>query len=441
MAPAHVTASFAGDPLAEDGLGRVPAGQALRRAGHGLFWLLIVLIGFDLVEPAPYDFVAAPVILLWLALGLRLSRHAVLFVALLLLYRLGVFLAVVPHLDQRVSVMWTVTSVYLMMTGIFFVMFFSDETLRRIELALQAYVVSCFVTASAGIIGYFGIAGTADLFTRLGRASGTFEDPNVFGSFLIPGALYLSRRLITGEGRRPVRALLTLPVLLTGIFLSFSRGAWITTLLAGCVLLAIAFATAPTERVRRRIALVGVTTAVVGAMALGWLLSLDAVGGMFEERAQIVQDYDSGVTGRFGNQLRAIPMLLELPNGFGPLRYRFAFGFDPHNSFISGFANGGWITGFAFIGMMLVTTVVGFRSSIRPSPYQRHAQIVFAAQITLLIQSFQIDIDHWRHVYLIWGMIWGLHVARMRWSAAQGRAAFQSWRAPATSHGMQAAGG
>jgi hypothetical protein len=60
------------------------------------------------------------------------------------------------------------------------------------------------------------------------------------------------------------------------------------------------------------------------------------------------------------------------------------------------------------------------RAGGRLSFIKRHAQIVFAAHITLLIQSFQIDIDHWRHVYLIWGMIWGLHVARMRWAAAEG---------------------
>jgi hypothetical protein len=391
----------------------------LHRLGYALVWLMIALIGFDLTEPAPYDLLVLPTILLWFLLGLRVSRYAVAFVALLLLYRVGVVLAVIPYLDQRVSVTWTAVSLYLMITGIFFVMFFSDDTLRRIELALQAYVVSSLVVAVTGIIGYFGLAGTGEAFTRMGRASGTFDDPNVFGSFLIPGALYLARRLITGEGRRPVRALLTLPVLLAGIFLSFSRGAWITTLFAGFVLLAVAFATSRSPRVRRRIIVTGLATALVGGMGLAWLLSLDAVGSMFQERAQIVQDYDSGETGRFGNQLRAIPMLMELPNGFGPLRYRFALGLDPHNSYINGFANGGWITGFAFIGTMLLTTLVGLGLSLRVSPFQRHAQIVFAAHITLLIQSVQIDIDHWRHVYLIWGMIWGLHVAERRWALAQ----------------------
>jgi hypothetical protein len=418
--PAPVTAPLPGAAAARDGLSGVPAALVLRRFGYALLALMIASIGFDLTEPAPYDVLAVPVILVWLVIGVRPSRHTLVFIVLLLLYRLGVVLAVIPHLDRPASTLWTAVSVYMMATGIFFAMLFSDETLRRIELAMKAYVVSCLGAATAGIMGYFDVAGTAALFSQLGRASGTFGDPNVFGSFLIPGALYLLRRLITGDLRRPRGALLTLPVLLAGIFLSFSRGAWITTLLAACVLLGLAFATTPSPRVRRRIARVGLTTAMVGALALAGLLSLETVGVMFEERAQLVQSYDAGVTGRFGNHLRAIPMLVELPNGFGPLRYRFVFGIDPHNSYINGFANGGWITGFSFIGLMLLTTVVGLRACLRPSPFQRHAQIVFAAHITLLIQSFQIDIDHWRHVYLIWGMIWGLHVARMRWAAAEG---------------------
>jgi hypothetical protein len=142
---------------------------------------------------------------------------------------------------------------------------------------------------------------------------------------------------------------------------------------------------------------------------------------MIEVRAQVVQDYDSGETGRFGIQLRSIPLLVERPNGFGPLRYRAWFGAEPHNTYLNAFGSGGWIGGFAFIGLMLATTYVGLRLSMTPSPYQRHAQIFFATHLTFILQSFQIDIDHWRHVYLVWGALWGLEAARLRWLCA-GRA-------------------
>jgi hypothetical protein len=403
------------------GIGAVPAERALRAAGTVLLGLFIALIGFDLLQPSPYDFLAGPVILVWLVIGVRLPRNAFLLMALLLLLCLGVFLSLVPHLDRPDSVFWAAISLYLAVTAVFFAMLFADDTERRVELALRAFLASCLVAASAGIAGYFDVLGTASLFTAMGRASGTFEDPNVFGSFLILGILFVLRDLLTGAGRRPWLGFVLLPILLGGVLLAFSRGAWAATMLAGLALLAMTFASNRSARVRRRIVGITIAAGLVGAASIVALLATDAVREMIEVRAQVVQDYDSGETGRFGIQLRSIPLLVERPNGFGPLRYRAWFGAEPHNTYLNAFGSGGWIGGFAFIGLMLATTYVGLRLSMTPSPYQRHAQIFFATHLTFILQSFQIDIDHWRHVYLVWGALWGLEAARLRWLCA-GRA-------------------
>ena len=36
-----------------------------------------------------------------------------------------------------------------------------------------------------------------------------------------------------------------------------------------------------------------------------------------------------------------------------------------------------------------------------------------------MLQGFQIDIDHWRQLYIMLGAVWGLEAARQRWAAAQ----------------------
>ena len=100
------------------------------------------------------------------------------------------------------------------------------------------------------------------------------------------------------------------------------------------------------------------------------------------------------------------------------LRWRLTFGLDPHNSYIGGFANGGWLGGFAFLGLALATGYVGFRLCLSPSPVQRQAQIVWPALFIFFLQAFQIDIDHWRHVYMMMGMVWALEAARLREGAA-----------------------
>jgi hypothetical protein len=425
-------------PARGGGLGRVPVRRAIERIGYALFALTVAGIGLAFVEPSPYDIVAIPTILLWLVLGLRIPRSALLFFGLLLVYLVSLFIALIPHLHDSVSVIWTALSTYLMVTSIFFVMFFSEEAHRRVELALKAFLVSCVVAAVAGIMGYFDVLNTSEIFTRWGRASGTFKDPNVLGSFLILGVLYLSRDLLTGEGRRPVLRFLILAVVMAGILLSFSRGAWGATVVALATLVGLTWITTRSGTIRRRIAALSLATALIGGVAMAGLLSLESVREMLTIRAQVTQDYDEGETGRFGNQLRAIPMLLDRPNGFGPLRFRAFFGFEPHNTYIGSFANGGWPAGLSFLALVLATTYVGFRLSLRPSPYQRQAQIVSAANFVLVLQAFQIDIDHWRHIYLIWGMIWGLEAARLKWLAEQRRLRINGARAGTAAAGAAA---
>jgi O-antigen ligase len=417
MAHAEITAPprLALPALSQGSIGRVSARRSFETIGYGLFGLVVFLLGFDVSEPAPYDFAAALAIPLWLCLGVRLPREAILFPVLLLLYALGILLSTLPYLDQSDTVIWATISFYLVVTGIFFAMFFSDETERRVELALKAFLASCVAAAVAGIMGFFDVLGTYELFTDMDRAMGTFRDPNVFGSFLILGVLYVLRDVITGEGQRPMFGLLLLPLLLVAVLLAFSRGTWFALTIAIIALLWMTFATSLSARVRRRIVMLSLVATLLGSASIAGLLAIDNVRGMFEERAHIVQPYDTGETGRFGQHLRAIPALLDRPNGFGPERYRYMFRFAPHNTYLNSFASGGWIGGLAFLALVLATTYVALRLALRPTPYRRHAQILFATHLTFVLQSFQIDLDHWRHVYLVWGAIWGLEAARVRW--------------------------
>src|SRR5947209_6177188 len=83
----------------------------------------------------------------------------------------------------------------------------------------------------------------------------------------------------------------------------------------------------------------------------------------------------------------------------------------------------GWVRGLVWIMMTVMSTFVGFRLMTRPSPYRRLAQIFFPALFATLLQGFQIDIDHWRQLYIMLGAVWGLEAARQRWAATQGEAA------------------
>ncbi|HVL73680.1 MAG TPA: O-antigen ligase family protein [Beijerinckiaceae bacterium] len=400
--------------------GAIPVLPLLTGLGHGLLALFVFFICFTFLRPSPYDFVALPTVALWLCLGIRLYRGALPGVGLLVAYHLALLVALLPHLGEALPLEWTLQAFYLMVTAVFFAMLFSDDTERRVTLALNAYVASCLFAAGAGIASYFDLFGGV-LFKMDGRAAGVFEDPNVLGSFLVPGALYLAHGLVLGHSRRRLLAAGALALIMAAIFLSFSRGSWAAAAVAFPTMIALAWRTSG-PAVRRRIVALGALAALGGVLLLGALLSVEGVAERFENRAQLTHSYDEGVTGRFGNQMRSVPMLIEEPLGFGPLRFRRHFGLEPHNSYIGAFANGGWLGGFAFLALVAATTFVGFRLCLTPSPYRHLAQMAWPGLFIFFLQAVQIDVDKWRHVYLLLGIVWGLEAARLRWRAAQARA-------------------
>lgn len=411
------------------GLGHLPARVLGERLGYVLFSLFIFFTCFTFLRPSPYDFFAIPTVLLWGILGLTLHRGAILFLALLVFYHVGLVFALIPYMDEPLPVVWTMQSLYLMVTCFFFVMFFSDKTAFRVKLAIDAYIASCVFASVCGIISYAFPTGI--LFSMDGRAAGVFEDPNLLGSFLTVGAIALLRRLLTGETRYPVASAALLLLMLTALFLSFSRGAW-GAMVVGVLIAVLLTYRSSARPIRRRITMLAVAGSLVLAGGLAALTLDGDISSTLADRFTLTKDYDEGVTGRFGNQLRSIPLLVDQPNGFGPLRFRLRYGLEPHNSYIGGFANGGWLGGFAFLAMVLATSFVGIRLCLVDSPYRGLAQAFVPPTLMFFAQGIQIDIDHWRHVYIMLGMIWGVECARLRWlSTGLARAAIRPQKTPA----------
>jgi len=183
--------------------------------------------------------------------------------------------------------------------------------------------------------------------------------------------------------------------------------------LVGAVLLVVVltFLTAPDAKRRARIVFLMLAMLVCVVAALMIALSFENIRAVFEVRASLDQSYDQGVTGRFGSQLRAIPMLLDEPNGFGPLRFRWIFNQqDPHNVYVNAFASYGWLGGFAWLGLMAATCYVGWWLVFQRTATQNHAIALWSVLFVLILQGVQIDTDHWRHLYLMLGLVWGLSV-------------------------------
>ncbi|WP_457797039.1 O-antigen ligase family protein [Methylocystis sp. S23] len=384
-------------------------------------FLFVAMGAIAIIEPSPYDFASLLAMPLWFFGGFSINRSFLVFAFLILAFNFMGFLALIPYWDNPDSSLYQYQSAYLVLTALFYALFMGNRTTHRVELCLKAYLAGSLVAAFAGILGYLNMAGLGEgVFLHAGRASGTFKDPNVLGSFLVLPIIYLAHGLMLGRAKGVLRAGAMLLVVFLGMFLSFSRGSYGATVVAFALMVASVYATSENREMKRRIVMAALGALAMIAVVVAVLLSMPETRDFFNQRTAATQDYDEGSTGRFGNQLRSIPMLLDRFMGFGPLRFRLVFDLEPHNSYVGAFANNGWIGGFLFVLLIGVTVFVGLRLMFTPSPAQRLSQAVVPPTIGLFLQGLQIDIDHWRFVFFMLGAIWGLEALRQRW-VDQGR--------------------
>ncbi len=382
-------------------------------------WLLFFSGFMVFIEPAPFEIAFAIVALVFVTTGLKISLVFLPMIILLILYNIGGGLSLMNVLDETRAIWFVVISAYMALMAIVIACIFSEDTLRRLELMKSGYGLAAVIASICGIMGYFDIAGTFDLFTRYGRAMGPFKDPNVFSTFIILPIVLIIQGFFLGTHKRPVMAGGMLMIMMTGLFLSFSRGAWGVAVAAVLMCVGLSFVTANSGKTRMRIIMIGVLGICLFIILLAIALQFEAIRSTFEVRASLNQDYDQGETGRFGNQRRSIPLLLDLPNGFGPTLFRDIFPEDPHNTFLNAFASYGWLGGLSYLTLIATTMMAGWTMVFKKTPWQREAIAIWSSFFFLMLQGLQIDTDHWRHFYVQLGLTWGLLVASQRYLASR----------------------
>ncbi|MGZ5853674.1 MAG: O-antigen ligase family protein [Xanthobacteraceae bacterium] len=396
-----------------------PARFALsaERLRLGILWLAGFSGGIVVIEPAPYEFI----ILLALAAFAPTLRIRATHVPLLVLLTIAVIaysIGVVPVANREGTVKWTIVTCFMAVTAIFIMLALAENTQGRLNALLAGYIAGGVVVGLIGILAWFHVIPGTDIFLINGRARSTFKDANVFGPFLILPAMIVLMRFLTGTYRVLLINLATLGILCLALLLSFSRGAWGHFVVSVVLLVALCFATASTNRERARVATFAIIGVGAAAVLLALILSIDAVGSLFQERASLVQSYDAGPQGRFGRHLAGFLLMLDFPFGIGPMQFTQYFTEDPHNSFLDAFVAGGWLGGITHFLLMLVTLAFGFREVFRRAPWQRTYIAVYATFAAEVGESYIIDVQHWRHFYLLIGVIWGLTALRKTQSRA-----------------------
>ena len=382
-----------------------------------ILFITVLASSVAFIEPSPHDVLMGALAIVALIAGVRLERSLVVPFLLLLVWNFAGMLALMHVPGEEKTIQYTATSVYLAIAGLLFACLFAQNTMARLNAMRIAYVTTAVIATFVGAAGYFNLFGTGPLFAPLGRALGAFKDPNVFGPFLIWPALFVLYRLI-GRGVRFGDAVLA-GILLFGVFLSFSRGAWFHFAVSCVVMIALTFVTAPSTRSRLRVLAVSASAVAVLSLLFLFLLSFDAIQDMFEARARLIQSYDVGQGGRFLLQELALTAVLNFPYGMGPFEFARVHGLQQHNMYLQAFLVYGWLGAMAYLLLLLSTLAVGLRSALVITPWQPYLITAVAAFAGEMAEGVVIDTDHWRHFYLLLGMVWGLAAATLRQARAR----------------------
>jgi hypothetical protein len=375
-----------------------------------IVWLWFASSFVVKIEPAPTDALFFLAFGLFVVTRIRVPSPLVLIAGLLLIYNIGGFLSMIPVKDLPKTNQFVITSVYMAVSALFICAILSEETNRRLNVIFNGWITGAVIASLLAIAGFFT---QSEYLLVAGRATGLFKDPNVSSTYLNLTVVLLIQRLLLNSTRMKLMTLALLMIILVALFLSFSRGAWGSQLLSITMMFALTYMLSGSDTVQLR-----VVTAIIGgviclAVMLAVLLSIPEVRALFIERASLQQSYDVGETGRFGSQLRSIPLLLQRPLGFGPLQYASYMGQDPHNTFLNAFASYGWLGGITYFAMIILTLAAGLSSVLTRTPWQWAAIAVFASTTALILQGIQIDTDHWRHFYWLLGLTWGLFSATL----------------------------
>jgi len=382
--------------------------------GHGagmfILWLCVFSGGFVINEPAPYDLIMVPVIAGWFMVGgLRLYPQFAPAFLLMILFLVGGILGLTQATDLSDAPLFIAVTGFLIGTFIFYANLIGQDG-SVLKIIRSASIASAAIVALIGILGYFGAIPGASNFTLYDRAKGTFQDPNVFGPFLLLPIALLAQDFLTKPLRRTIWLAPVFMILLFGVFLSFSRAAWGMTVFILVGLTVVVFIVDRHPRLRMRIIGLTLLGLVVLAGGLAIALSFESVAEIFTVRAKLVQPYDAARVGRFARYSLGFTWAFESPLGIGALQFRNEFPEDPHNIYMKSFLAHGWLGGLSYIAFTLWTLIRGFPLLFKDrdwTPIYRAAYITFVAHV---LTGAIIDTDHWRHLYLLYGMVWGCFI-------------------------------
>jgi O-antigen ligase len=362
--------------------------------------LAFLLLGVQISDPAPIDFVLLVVIAVAFVTGRIDLRSVPIWVVVTLgaFIALGMLSSMEATKPGRAAYFLAITA-YLSAFGLWVASYVT--TTDRARTVLSCLIAVGTISAFLGSLTLFVPVPIFESMTDGFRAVGLFDDANIYGPFVVAISLLLLQELL--EPRllrwgRPTLGLLLVIVTIGG-FLSYSRAAWLNWTVGVTVLLAVL----PLRRGGTTRALVLILIVLTGIGATAATVVLTGSTNFVQERARF-QTYD---TDRFHAQKLGIEFAESKPLGIGPGQFEVLSPVSAHSTYVRAAAEQG-ILGFMLVLTLLVgTLLVAVMNVVMGRDTAGIGSLgLLAIWCGTLANSVFIDTLHWRHVFVFAGLIW-----------------------------------
>lgn len=376
------------------------------RSREGLMALLMASGVFVSIEPAPFDVGAVLLgFVLLVTRQLKVPRITPVVFGLLAVFVASNFVSLVFAKDTPRAYVFLAVTLYLMAIWALVVAAVGKRSAQMTQAILVGYTLGAAVASATGIAAYLGAPVIGPLMVPNRRLVGLFKDPNVYGAYMVPAAVFAFSQVVRLRKGQRVAWLAVFGVCAGATFLSFSRGAWINlTVGLATFFVLFTFADGLGRVWWRTMVLLPVAIVILAGFAYQ-LVSVDAIGEMFQVRFGY-QQYDDV---RFAIQLEAVQTALHNPLGLGPGSTEGAFSRSAHSLYVRTLVENGLLGAvslfsFLFLSLGRATWVAIFSRNLEDR--QRFA-VIAGALVGALVESTVIDTVHWRHFWIFCGLAWG----------------------------------
>lgn len=369
-------------------------GTAIR---NFVFFIAVLAMNYTLSRPSPVDVLFLAAAALSLFTGQRLRSPFFVLFSILVLWVAAFLFASLPFFDDPEVRSEALKKTFVVTLGLIGCYVSSSWSARTWVRFFKVYVLSATIAAGLGTFGFFA---KIEALTWDARARGFIDDPNMYGSFLLPAILFCIYLINYRQGKK-VFLLPSLLILLVGVLLSFSRAASVALILsAGAYIVFLNRA-----HFGRLLGQVAVGCIFLAMLFVAAFAISPTFAKKFTERATFAASYDQGHGGRYGRYAQSVPMIVENPRGLGILQQELVFEEPIHNIFLSSFLNYGWLGGFSWLALFslsLFVAVYSYRRSSNPIA----VVLLFSFLAPVMCASLH-EGEHWRHLWLMTGLLWG----------------------------------